>query len=73
MPAHHKDGGDEANDDEEDATNVDLDFKGTGLESFSGSGDDGQQNLLLFCLLFEKVLSLVTVSKCSQTHFPRSF
>ena len=41
MPAYYKDGEDEADDDEEDATNVDLDFKATGLESFSGSGDDG--------------------------------
>jgi len=47
VPAHHKDGGDEEEDEEEDATNVDLDFKGTGLESFSGSGDDGKMHLTL--------------------------
>ena len=67
MPAYHKDGRDEADDEEEDATNIDLDFKATGLESFSGSGDDGQQNIfMLLCLLLEKVWSLVTVSMSSQ-------
>ena len=37
----NKDTENEGDDEEEDATNIDLDFKEAGLEQFSGSGDDG--------------------------------